>query len=85
MSSRFMTGALSAVLAGFVVVVSQAFSPEVLSWVALGIAVAVVVIAVGPQLDSSRGAVQRMLDACSVVVSGLLIGLALAASGSAVT
>ena len=36
MSSRFITGALTAILGGFVVVVSQAFSPGVLSWVAFG-------------------------------------------------
>ena len=85
MSSRFITGALIAILAAFVVVVSQAFSPRVLSWVAFGIAVGVIVIVVVSQLDPSRGAIQRMLDACSVIVGGLLIGFALAASGTAVT
>jgi MFS family permease len=85
MSSRFITGALCAVLAGFVVVVSQVFSPVVLSWVAFGVAAGVVVMVVVSQLDPARGAIQRMLDAGSVVVSGLLIGFALAASGSAVT
>jgi hypothetical protein len=85
MSSKFITGALSVFLAAFVVVVSQAFSPAVLSWVAFGIAVGVIVMVVVSQLDQSQGAIQRVLDACSVVVSGLLIGFGLAASGVAVT
>lgn len=85
MSSRFITGASIAILAAFVVVVSQAFTPGVLSWVAFGIAVGIVVIVVVSQLDLSRGAIQRTLDACSVVVGGLLIGFPLAASGTAVT
>ena len=85
MSSKFITGALTAILAGFVVVVSQAFSPGVLSWVAFGITAGVIVMVVVSQLDPARGAIQRVLDGCSVVVGGLLIGFGLAASGSAVT
>jgi hypothetical protein len=85
MSSRFITGALTAILGGFVVVVSQAFSPGVLSWVAFGIAAGVIVIVLVSQLDPARGAIQRVLDACSIMVSGLLVGFGLAASGAAVT
>ena len=81
MSSRFITGALTAILGGFVVVVSQAFSPGVLSWVAFGITAGVIVIVLVSQLDPARGAIQRVLDACSIVVSGLLVGFGLAASG----
>jgi hypothetical protein len=85
MSSRFITGALTAILGGFVVVVSQAFSPGVLSWVAFGIAAGVIVIVLVSQLDPARGAIQRLLDACSIIVSGLLVGFGLAASGATVT
>jgi hypothetical protein len=85
MSSKFITGALTALLAGFVVVVSQAFIPSVLSWVAFGIAVGVIVMVIVSQLDAARGTVQRVLDAFSVIVGGLLMGFGLAASGPAVT
>jgi multisubunit Na+/H+ antiporter MnhB subunit len=85
MSSRFITGALSVVLAGFVVVMSQVFRPDLLSQEAILIAIGVLVMVLLCQLDPSRGALQRVLDACSVVVSGLMIGFALAASGTTVT
>ncbi len=85
MSTRFITGTVLALLAGFVVVVSQAFAPSTLSWVAFGIGVAVVGICVVAQLDRSRGAVQRALDAATVVVGGLLIAFSLVSSGTTVT
>ena len=37
MSTRFTTGAMFAILGGFVVVISQAFSPSVAGWVAFGV------------------------------------------------
>jgi O-antigen/teichoic acid export membrane protein len=85
MSSRFITGTLCAILGGFMVVASQAFIPGVLSWVAVAIAIGVIVIVAVSQFDPSRGAVQRVLDAFSVIVGGLLVGFGLAASGAAVT
>ena len=76
MSSKFITGALTAILGGFVVVVSQAFSPGVLSWVAFGITAGVIVMVLVSQLDPARGAIQRVLDGCSIIVGGLLSGSA---------
>ena len=55
MSTRFITGTLLAVLGGFIVVVSQAFEPNPLSWVAFAIGVAIVGICLLAQLDRSRG------------------------------
>lgn len=85
MSSRFITGASSSILGGFIVIVSQVFAPAVLSWVAFGIGAGVVAILTLAQLDRNRGLLQRLLDASSVALSGLLIGFALAGSGAAVT
>jgi hypothetical protein len=82
MSTHYLTGALTALLGGFVVVVSQAFSPSVLGWVAFGVAVAVASTDLLAQLDPSRGAAQRTLDAVSVAIATLLIIFSLLASGS---
>ena len=85
MSTRFITGTLLAVLGGFIVVVSQAFEPNPLSWVAFAIGVAIVGICLLAQLDRSRGSAQRALDAAVVVAAAPLIAFSLAASGTAVT
>jgi hypothetical protein len=84
MSTRYITGALLAILGAFVVVASQAISPAQLGWVASGVAAGVVVIAVLAQLDRTRGGVQRFLDGATVVAAGLLMAFAVAASGGAV-
>jgi hypothetical protein len=46
MSTHYITCAPIAVLGGFLVVVSQAFAPATLEWVAAGVAIGVIVIAV---------------------------------------
>lgn len=84
MSTRYLTGTLLVVLGGFVVVATQAFAATPVSWIALGIAIATVAVSVLAQLDRSRGAIQRVLDAAQVAVAGLLMALALTASGTAV-
>lgn len=84
MSTHFITCAPIAVLGGFLVVVSQTFGPVTLEWVAAGVAIAVIVIAVLAQLDSARGRVQRTLDGAIVADAALLTAFALTASGSAV-
>jgi hypothetical protein len=85
MSSHYLTGALTALLGSFVVVISQAFTPSVLGWVAFGVAIAIASSALLAQLDRSRGAVQRTLDGATVVVAVLLIIFSLTASGRAET
>jgi hypothetical protein len=84
MSTRYITGALFALLGGFVVVVSQTLTASVLSWVAFAVAAGVVTVSLVAQLDRSRGAVQRTLDGATIVVAALLIIFSLAASGAAV-
>ena len=83
MSINYLTGALLAVFSGFVVVASQAFPADVLSWVAFGIGVAIICITVLAQLDRSRGW-RRGPDVATLVVSGLMLVFALVESGSTV-
>jgi hypothetical protein len=84
MSTRYMTGVLFAILAGFLVVVSQAFSPTVLGWVAFAFSIGLIVFAALAQLDRSRGAVQRVLDGVTVVLAALMLGFSVSASGAEV-
>jgi hypothetical protein len=84
MSTHYITCAPIALLAGFLVVVSETFSAPTLQWVAMAVAIAVIVIAVLAQLDRGRGGVQRTLDVAIVAVAALLIVFALEASGTAV-
>ena len=84
MSTRYMTGALFAVLGGFLVVVSQTFDPTVLGWVAFAMGIGFVVVTGLAQLDPSRGAVQRILDGATVVLAVLMLVFAVASSGTAV-
>jgi hypothetical protein len=84
MSSQFITGAISVVLGGFVVVATRAFHPVPVGWIAFGIAVAIVIVAVLAQLDRNRGSVQRALDASTVAVAGLMMAFGFAASGRTV-
>jgi hypothetical protein len=84
MSTHYITCAPIAILGGFVVVASQSFSSTVLGWVAFGVAVGIITIAVLAQLDRSRGGVQRILDGTIVAVASLMTGFALASSGATV-
>ena len=84
MSTHYLTCLPIAILGGFLVVVSQAFGPAVLGWVAVGVAIGVITIAVLAQLDHQRGRVQRVIDAGIVALGALLIVFGLVGSGTAV-
>ena len=85
MSSQFITGAISVVLSGFVVVATRAFHPVPVGWIAFGIGIAILIVTVLAQLDRLRGATQRVLDASTVAVAGLMMAFGFAASGRSVT
>ncbi len=85
MSSRYFTNIMIILMGGFIVVVSQSFSPGVLGWVAFGVGVAMLCVTALAQLDRSRGLLQRMLDALALADVGLLIAFSLASSGTATT
>ncbi|HEX6393890.1 MAG TPA: hypothetical protein VFZ97_10625 [Acidimicrobiales bacterium] len=84
MSSQYITGVISVILGGFVVVATRAFHPVPVGWIAFGVAIAIIAVAVLAQLDRSRGAIQRALDAATVAVAGLMMAFGFAASGRAV-
>jgi uncharacterized membrane protein YccC len=73
MSTSFVTNATLAVAAGFLVVASQAFSPSTTAWIAFGIAIGILALASLAQADTSRGAVQRMLDGIVAIVAAWTI------------
>lgn len=62
MSTRYLTNMAIALLAGFVVVVSFAFTAEVGAWIAFGVAIGILTIAVLAQAESNRGPQQRAID-----------------------
>jgi hypothetical protein len=82
MNTRYLTGTLLTVLGGIVVVTSRAMAPSTVSWIAFAVAIAAVAITLLAQLDSSRPAVQRVLDAATIVVEVLSVIFALTASGA---
>lgn len=62
MSSRYLMNMTTALLGGFVVVISMALVASVAAWIAFGIAIALLAIALVFQLEERRGTVQRVLD-----------------------
>jgi hypothetical protein len=75
MSTRFVSNAVVALAAGFVVVASQAFSPSTTGWIAFAIAIAIGILTVASvaQADRSRGLAQRAVDGMTAIVSGWTI------------
>lgn len=86
MSTRFVTNAAIALLAGLVVVLSMGLSSTTaVGWAAFGIAIGIVVMSLLVQLDTGRGGVQRLLDAVLVAVGGTLIGVSVFFTGTTLT
>ena len=73
MSTRFVTNAIIAVAAGFVVVATQSFSSSTGSWIAFGIAIGILALAGIAQVDASRGGMQRILDGIVAIVAAWTI------------
>lgn len=84
MSMRYLSNAAIALFGGFVVVVSQAFSPAVTAWLAFAISIAILVIAGASQLQQGRGVVQRILDGVIGLVAAWTIVVSLIFAGPAV-
>jgi hypothetical protein len=70
MTTRFITNAFLGLAGAFLVVASLAFAPTVTAWLALAVAIGVIVITAAAQLDRSRGTAQRSFDG---VVSALAV------------
>lgn len=84
MSTQYSTGTFIGVLAAFIVVASQAFPSHSVGWLAFAVGVVVVIVSIVAQLDSTRGALQRAVDAGLLVVAGFMLVFGLEASGTAV-
>jgi hypothetical protein len=71
MSTRFLSNVLLAMVAGFLVVATQAFAPAAVAWISFGIAVAITVT--GLSMIASRMAVQRVVAALTALIGGWTI------------
>ncbi len=86
MSTRFVTNAAIALLAGLVVVLSMGLSSTTaVGWAAFAIAIGIVAMSLLAQLDTRRGGVQRLLDVALVAVGGTLIGVSVFFTGTTLT
>jgi hypothetical protein len=71
MSTRFLSNLALALVAGFLVVATQAFAPGALAWISFGVAVAITVIGLGMLL--SHRLVQRAVAALATVIGAWTI------------
>jgi FtsH-binding integral membrane protein len=85
MSARYLTNLSTALLGGFLVVISMALAADAGAWVAFGVAIGVLAIAVLAQLELGRGLLQRLLDVGTGLVAVTLIVTSLVYAGTAVT
>jgi hypothetical protein len=83
--TRYFTNAIIALLAGFVVVATQAFAAPTVAWLAFGAAVVTLGISALSQLDSGRGLIQRLLDGVMASIATVLIVFSLVFTGNVVT
>ena len=84
MNSRYVTNIGLALMGGFLVVVSQAWSVSVFMWVMLGIGAAAVALA-GSIALPGRGRSQRILDGIIGVLGAWTIVASLVFGGTVVT
>jgi hypothetical protein len=84
MSTRFLTNGILALAGGFIVVISQAFTPVAVAWLAFALGILIVVVAGVAQLDSRRGEVQRILDGVTMALGVITIIFSLAFHGRTV-
>jgi hypothetical protein len=69
-SNRFISNMLLALAGGLVLVVTQAFAPPVVAWIAFGVTgVGVLLLMIATALAPGRGNVQRTLDAVAGVLA----------------
>jgi hypothetical protein len=82
MSTKYLTNAALALAGGFLVVATRVFSNSTISWLALGVATAVIAVSVVAQLDRSRGFAQRGLDVVVVALAAVTIVFSRVFTGS---
>ena len=84
MNSRYLTNIGLALMGGFLVVVSQAWSVSVFMWVMLGIGAVAVALSASVALPR-RGGAQRILDGIAGLLGAWTIVASLVFAGSVVT
>jgi hypothetical protein len=84
MNSRYLTNIGLALMGGFLVVVSQAWSVSVFMWVMLGIGAVAVALSASVALPR-RGGAQRILDGITGLLGAWTIVASLVFAGSVVT
>jgi hypothetical protein len=83
MSTRFISNLLLALAGGLVLVVTQAFAPPVVAWIAFGVTgVGVLLLMAATALAPGRGHVQRTLDAVAGALAAWTIVETLVFSGT---
>lgn len=85
MSTRYLTNITLVLLAGFLVVASQAFAPATLTWLMLGIGAAALAISVPMIGLRRRRPAQRGIDGLVGILAAWMIVAGLVFSGAAVT
>lgn len=85
MSTKYLTNLSTALLGAFIVVITMALTTSVSAWVAFGVAIGILAVAVFAQLESRRGTLQRFLDVGIGVVAVTAIVTSLVYGGPAVT
>jgi hypothetical protein len=85
MSTKYLTNLSTALLGAFVVVIVMALTASVSAWIAFGVAIGILAIAVLSQLESGRGVLQRLLDAGIGLVATATVVTSLVYGGAVVT
>jgi hypothetical protein len=84
MHARFIAAVVTGLAGGFVVTVSQAFSPGITAWLAFGVGLALLVVAAFPVLFGERGIAGVALDAVGSVLAVWTVVASVVFSGEVV-
>jgi hypothetical protein len=83
MTSRFASNVAVMLLGAFLAVVSFAFAPQTVSWLALAVGVVTALTALTAFAMRERGVAQRVFDGCTLLVAAWTIVCARAFDGAA--
>jgi hypothetical protein len=84
MSSRYLSNLTLAVLGGFLVVASMAWTVPVFTWLMFGIGIAALALA-GPTVLLPRGVAQRAVDGVAAILGAWTIVASMVFGGLAIT
>ncbi len=84
-AGHFISNVALALVGGFIVVASQAFSSSVTGWLAFGVGLGVVAVLGAAQLDRSRGSAQRALDGAAGALAIWTVAASVVYTGTTLT